>query len=122
MALKGVDPSWRTNANLYLAFHTDDPGEGGTQNTNETSYTNYVRVALVKATAWTDGGASFSNAALIQFAQCGATGAVLTHVSIGELSSGAGQIYYSGELSSPLTVANLIQPQFAIGALVVTED
>lgn len=38
--LSNFDPSWRTNANLYISLHTDDPGEAGTQATNETAYTN----------------------------------------------------------------------------------
>lgn len=122
MALKGTDPSWRAQANLYLALYTADPGEAGTAISNETAYTNYARQTLVKASAWTDGGSSFTNAALIQFPQCGVTGATITHVAIVTTASGAGQIIYSGQLSSPLAVANLIQPQFAIGAITVTED
>ena len=110
------------NANNWLALYTADPGEAGTATTNETAYTNYARQALVKATAWTDGGASFTNAALIQFPQCGVTGATLTPVAVVTTSSGAGTILYSGALNSSLAVANLIQPQFAIGALTVTED
>ena len=120
--LKGTDPSWRTNANLYVALHTADPGEAGTQTTNETAYTDYARQPIVKATGWTDSGSEFSNAALIQFPVCGVTGATITHVSIGTLDSGAGQILYSGELSAPLSVALNIQPQFAIAALKVQED
>lgn len=120
--LQGTDPSWRAGANLYLAFYTADPDESGTAVTNETVYTNYARQTIVKATAWTDGGSSFSNANLIQFPQCGATGATLTHVALVTTASGAGQIIYSGALNSPLAVANLIQPQFAIGALTITED
>lgn len=121
--LKGVDPSWRTNANLYVALHTADPGEAGTQLTSEgTVYTNYARQPIVKATGWTDNGSEFSNAALIQFPVCGASGATVTHVSIGTLETGAGQILYSGELSAPLSVALNIQPQFAIAALKVQED
>ena len=110
------------NTDLYLALHTADPGEAGTAITNETAYTNYARQTIVKATDWTDGGASFTNAALIQFPQCGVTGATLTHVALVTTSSGAGQILYSGALNSSLAVANLIQPQFAIGALTITED
>lgn len=120
--LQGTDPSWRAGANLYLALYTADPGEAGTATTNETSYTNYARQTLVKASAWTDGGSTFTNAGLIQFPQCGATGATLTYVAIVTTSSGAGEILYSGALNSSLAVANLIQPQFAIGALSVTED
>jgi hypothetical protein len=108
--------------NLYLSLHTADPGVGGTQSTNETSYTNYVRIAVARTNVgWTVTTNTASNAALAQFAQCGATGATLTYVAIGMLSTGAGIILYSGALNSALAVANGIQPQFALGALVVTE-
>lgn len=120
--LQGTDPSWRAGANLYLALYTADPDETGTATTNETSYTNYTRQTIVKSSGWTDGGSSFTNSGLIQFPQCGASGATLTHVAVVTTSSGAGQILYSGALNSSLAVANLIQPQFAIGALVITED
>ena len=108
--------------NLYLSLHTADPGVGGTQSTSETTYTNYVRIAVVRTSSgWTVVTNTASNAALAQFAQCGATGATLTYVAIGMLSTGAGIILYSGALNSALAVANGIQPQFALGALVVTE-
>lgn len=109
--------------NLYVALHTSDPGEAGAQNTNETAYTNYARVAVARSGAgWTVTGSSAVNAALIQFPQCGASGATVTHVSIGTASSGAGTILYSGALNSSLAVSNLIQPQFAASALSVVED
>jgi hypothetical protein len=120
--LQGTDPSWRAGASLYLALYTADPGEAGTAITNETAYTNYARQTITKATGWTDSGSSFTNSGLIQFPQCGASGATLTHVAVVTTSSGAGQILYSGALNSSLAVANLIQPQFAIGALTITED
>lgn len=108
--------------NLYLSLHTADPGVGGTQSTSETSYTNYVRIAVARTSGgWAVVTNTASNAALAQFAQCGATGATLTYVAIGMLSTGAGIILYSGALNSALAVANGIQPQFALGALVVTE-
>ena len=108
--------------NLYLSLHTADPGVGGTQSTNETTYTNYARIAVVRTNVgWTVATNTATNAALAQFAQCGATGATLTYVAIGMLSTGAGIILYSGALNSSLVVANGIQPQFAASALVVTE-
>src|SRR5512147_1612728 len=83
-------------ANLYVSLHTADPGVGGSQLTNETAYTNYVRVAVVRTTSGWDipSGGATANAALIQFAQCGVTGATLTHVAIGTASSGAGLVLY----------------------------
>ena len=120
--LKGVLPAWIANPNVYVALHTADPGEAGNQSTSEATYTNYARQTMVRASDWTDGGSTFTNANLVQFPQCGVTGNTITHVSIGELTSDAGQIFYSGALNSPLDVANLIQPQFAAGALSITED
>ena len=109
--------------NLYLSLHTADPGVGGAQTTNETSYTNYARIAVVRTTSGWDApsGGATANAALAQFAQCGASGATLTHVAIGTASSGTGLVLYAGALTSSLAVANGIQPQFAAGALDVTE-
>jgi hypothetical protein len=109
--------------NLYLSLHTADPGVGGAQTTNETSYTNYARIAVVRTTSgWAlPSSGSTSNAALVQFAACGVTGATITHVAIGTNLSGAGLVLYAGALNSSLAVANLIQPQFAASALTVTE-
>jgi hypothetical protein len=109
--------------NLYLSLHTADPGVGNNQTTNETSYTNYARIAVARTTGGWDvpSGGATANAALAQFAQCGASGATITHVAIGTASSGPGTVLYAGALSSSLAVANGIQPQFAAGALDVTE-
>ena len=109
--------------NLYLSLHTADPGVGNNQTTNETAYTNYARIAVARTTSGWDvpSGGATANAALAQFAQCGVTGATITHVAIGTAASGAGTVLYAGALSSSLAVANGIQPQFAAGALDVTE-
>lgn len=108
--------------NLYISLHTADPGTGNSQATNETSYTNYTRVAVVRTSGgWTVATNTAVNAALVQFPQCGASGATLTFVAIGTAASGAGNVLYSGSLNSALTVANGIQPQFSASALTVTE-
>lgn len=108
--------------NLYLSLHTADPGVGGSQLTNETAYTNYVRIPVARtAGGWTVAGGVGENAALLQFAQCGVTGATITHIAIGTSLAGAGKVLYAGPLNAPLTVANLIQPQIAAGDLTVTE-
>lgn len=111
-------------ANLYISLHTSDPGVGNNQTTNETAYTNYTRVAVARTTSgWTAPSAgATANAALIQFPQCGASGATISHVAIGTASSGSGTVLYAGALNSSLAVSNLIQPQFAISALSVTES
>lgn len=109
-------------ANLYLSLHTADPGIGGAQTTNETAYTNYARIAVARtAGGWTVTSNSAANTALAQFAQCGVTGATITHVAIGTAASGAGKVLYAGALNSSLAVANGIQPQFAASALTAQE-
>ena len=118
----GLQPS-ATAGSLYVSLHTGDPGEAGDQTTNETAYTNYTRVAVARSGAgWTISGNTVSNAALVQFPQCGVTGATLTYVGVGTASAGAGVLLFSGQLSSSLVVANLIQPQFATGDLDVVAD
>lgn len=109
--------------NLYLSLHTASPGTGGSQLTNEATYTNYARVAVARTVGgWTISTGVASNAALVQFPQCGVTGNTITHVAVGTASSGAGKVLYQGSLNSSLAVANLIQPQFSIGGLTVTES
>jgi len=122
MMLQGTDPSWRAGATQWIALHTADPGEAGSAVTSEATYTSYARVAVTKSSGWTDGGATFSNAALVQFPQCTGGSNAITHFSVVTSSSGAGQILVSGALSATLNVATGIQPQFAIGDLDVSAD
>lgn len=108
--------------NLYLSLHTADPGVGGSQTTNEATFTNYARIAVVRsASGWTVASASAANAALAQFAQCGVTGNTITHVGLGRDSSGAGLMFYSGALTASRAVSSGIQPQFVAGSLTITE-
>lgn len=123
LIFKSTALSWDANTDLYVALHTGDPGEAGSQTTSEATYTSYARVTVSRSgTGWTVTGNTAENAALIQFPQCTGGTNTITHVSIGTASSGAGQVLYSGALNSSLSVANLIQPQFSAGALTITED
>ena len=107
---------------LFLSLHTSSPGIGGSQATNETSYTNYTRIPVQRQLSlWGASAGVVVNNNLIQFPQCGASGATITHVAIGTLVSGAGLVLYEGALNSSLAVSNLIQPQFSSSALTVTE-
>lgn len=119
--LKGVDPSYRAGATQYLALFTADPGETASL-AAEANYTGYARVALTKASAWTDGGSTFTNAALIQFGACTALTNALTHFAVVDTASGAVAMMISGALTSTLNVSAGIQPQFAAGALSVSAD
>ena len=118
--LKGTDPSWRANANRYVALHTADPGEAGTAVTSESAYGSYARVAVPNAD-WS-GTNPLSNTNLLQFPACTSGSETITHASIVTTSAGAGQILYSGALNASRSVSSGIQPQFAAGALTVAED
>jgi len=112
-----------TAGSLYVALHTADPGEAGTATTSETSYGSYARQAVARtAGGWTVSGNEASNAALVQFPECSSGTATITHVSITTAVSGASKILYSGALTASRSVSSGIQPQFAAGALTVTED
>jgi len=108
---------------LFVSFHTAAVNAGNAQMLNEAAYTNYARVGVTRnAGGWTVSSAQAVNTALVQFAQCGVTGATITHVAIGTASSGAGKVLYSGALSASLAVSNQIQPQFAASAIQVVES
>lgn len=109
--------------NTYVGLHTANLTAGtNSQAENETAYTNYARVAVARSTGWAAAASgATSNAALTQFAQCGVTGATLTHVSVGVAASAATAVWHYGALNSSLAVSNGITPQFAASALTITE-
>ena len=108
---------------FYVALHTADPGDAGNQSTNEVSYTGYARVAVARtAGGWTVSGNQVSNTATVQFGECTAGSATATHFSVGLLTSGAGDILYSGSLSASRSISSGITPLFNAGALQGTID
>lgn len=121
MHLQGADPSYRAGATQYLALFTADPGETASL-AAEATYTGYARVALTKATAWTDGGSAFTNADLIQFGACSSGTNALTHFAVVDTASGAVAQMISGALAATLNVSAGIQPQFVAGALSIAAD
>lgn len=109
--------------NLYVSLHTADPGEAGNQTTNEATYTSYARVAVARSgSGWTVTNNQAVNAALVQFPQCTGGSNTITHVAVGTAASSTGKLLYKGALSASLAVSTGIQPQFAGGALTVSED
>lgn len=125
--LRNVAPSWGSNANLYLALHTGAVTVGGDQTSNEVSYTGYARIPLIRNNSTgvfsTSTAASSSNNALLQFGNPtgGSFPIVITHVSIGENSVGAGTVIATGALSPSLTINLNNQPQFATNTLILQE-
>lgn len=112
-----------TAGSLYVALHTADPGEAGTQTTSECAYTSYARVAVARTSGgWTVSGNSVTNTALIQFPQCTGGSETATYFTIGTASSGTGKVLYRGALSASLAISSGIQPQFGATTLSGTED
>ncbi len=106
---------------FYVSLHTADPGEGGSQNTTESAYTNYARVSVARSTAgWTVAAGVADNDAAISFPQCGVTGSTITNFGIGSDLAAAGNLFLKG--ASALTVSQNVTPSFAAGALDVTLD
>lgn len=109
--------------NLYISLHTADPGEAGNQSTNETAYTGYVRMPLLRtAGGWTVTGNSVSPVADVDFPACtAAPGAAITHMGIGVAVNGATKLLYSGTLTPNITVAISVAPRVKAGTT-ITED
>lgn len=109
--------------NLYVSLHTSDPGEAGTQATNEISYTGYARVAVARtAGGWTVTANSVSPAAIVIFGEMTAgAGGTVTHAGVGTDSAGAGKLLYSGTVTPNIVVTNGVTPRMKTTST-ITED
>ena len=109
--------------NLHVSLHTADPGEAGSQTSNETAYTGYARVAVARTSGgWTVTANSVSPVANIDFGACTASpGAAITHWAVGTAASGAGKVLYSGTVTPNITMATSVIPRLTT-ASTVTED
>lgn len=114
---------------LHVSLHTADPGDTGSQGTNEiipggTDYTEYTRIATSRTTVgWsipdsTLGAASPSTN--IDFPQHTATSTVtVTHAAIGYTSAATGttaKIIASGTLSPTINISQNVTPRLTTGS------
>lgn len=112
-----------TAGSFYISLHTANPNETGTQTTSEAAYTSYARVAVARSTAgWTVASGVCDNDAAINFPQATGGSESETHFGIGSDTSGTGNLFLWGALTSSLAVSSGITPSFAAGALDVTLD
>jgi hypothetical protein len=106
---------------LTIALHTADPGENGTQATNEIAYFGYARQSVVRTNVgWTIVGNHVSPTAPINFpVSLGGAGGTVTHFSIG---TGVGdEMLFSGVVTPNLVIVTSVAPQLTV-ASVITED
>jgi hypothetical protein len=105
--------------NLYVALHTADPGEAGTQDTNECAYTNYARQAVARSgSGWVVTGNSVSPAADVDFPESDDGGETITHFSVGVAASGTTKIIAYGTYSPNVVVAAGVAPKLKAGTTI----
>ena len=117
----GLQPS-AVAGNFYVRLHSADPGEAGTGDTSEIAYTGYAPVAVARGAGFTVSGANVSNAATVQFGECTAGTATVTHFSVCTSNTVGAEIIYRGALGATRNVSAGITPLFNTGALSGTVD
>lgn len=111
-----------TAGQLFVSLHTADPGETGTQSTNEATYTSYARVAVVRSSSgWTVTGNSVSPAATISFPTATGGSNVITHFGVGLASTGANTLLYKFPVAPNISVTSGVTPRLTT-ATFISED
>lgn len=105
---------------LTVALHTADPGEGGTQSTNECAYGSYARQSVARTSGgWTVTNNSVSPAANIDFPQASSGTETVTHFSVG--TGVSNYMLYSGTVTPNISVSTGVTPRLTT-ASTITED
>lgn len=121
MFLQGTDPAYRAGATQYAALVSLLAPDEAAPIAAELTYTGYARIAITKATAWTDNGSSFENAVQFLFGKrtdAGATQQAKAMV-ICDTASGAITMGIIAPLADTLDINLNIQPIFAPGDVVI---
>lgn len=107
---------------LFVSLHSADPGEAGTQSTNEVSYTGYARVGVARSGAgFSRTGNSISPAANIDFGACTAGSVTATHFGIGVAVSGATLLLYKGAISPTIAISTGVTPRLTTASAITEE-
>jgi hypothetical protein len=107
---------------LFVSLHTADPGEAGTQATNEATYTSYTRVSVPRSGSnWTVTGNSVSPAAVVEFPTCTGGSNTITHFGVGLASTGANTLLYKGAVSPTIAVSSGITPRLTTASAIVED-
>ena len=122
--LQGTDPAYRAGATQYAALVSLAAPDEAAPIAAELSYTGYARVALTKASAWTDGGSNFTNAVQILFGKRTDAGATQQAKAIVIVDTASGPISMGiiGALADTLDINLNIQPIFAPGDVTITAE
>jgi hypothetical protein len=99
-------------ANIAVALHTADPGESGTLQSSETTYTGYARVSVPRTNVgWTVTNNSVSPAANIDFPAGTGGGGTVTNFSAGKTGGGAAAIHMTGTVTPNVVTGNGVTPR-----------
>lgn len=107
---------------VWVALHTADPGDTGTQGTNEAAYTGYTRIAVARTTGgWIVGSVAAGSAqpvSAVTFPQATSTStSTITHASIGMTSATTdGVIIASGTVSPNINISQNVTPNLTTGS------
>ena len=105
---------------LTVALHTADPGEAGTQSTNECAYGSYARQTVARTSGgWTVTNNSVSPVASIDFPQASSGTETVTHFSVG--TGVSNYMLYSGTVTPNISVSTGVTPRLTT-ASTITED
>lgn len=100
-------PTYGDDTNFYVSLHVSSPGPTGTQSTHEASYTSYARVQLTRDSGtWTVASNLGTTTGSVDFpTSTDSTPQTVTHIALGVLSSGAGEIIDYKALDAPKTIS-----------------
>lgn len=108
--------------NVHNGLATADPGDAGTMNTSEITYTSYARVNVARTTGgWTVTNNSVSPVAAIAFpAGTGGSGTA-TYWTTGKTGGGATDILWSGTVSPNIVTGNGVTPQLTTASTITLD-
>ena len=108
--------------NLWLSLHTADPGEAGTQTTNECAYGSYARVSVARSgSGFTVSGNSATLAANAEFPTATSGTETATHFVVGTTSSGSGSLLFKGAVSPNISITSGVTPRLTTSTAVTAD-
>ena len=115
-------PAAGAAGSLYIALCTSATASTDATAGTVTTYGSYARQAVARTSGgWTVSGNQASNAAAIVFPTASSGTETIRYFEVYTALAGGDRLFW-GQLTSDLAVSTGIAPQFAIGALTVTED